>query len=141
MPFPLRAFLLVLGLLAVVGTLWSQRMTRRSASWPTTEGKVVRSELFTDRDAYEGGTRAEIAYVYVVGGREYRSTRVTFASAIYSTAYKAMVLKHYPLGARVRVHYDPSAPHTAVLSVEPSQVWLIGAVVGLFFVAFGVWAP
>jgi hypothetical protein len=141
MPFPLRAFLFALGLLAVIGTLWSQLMARRSRRWPTTDGRVIQSELVTDPDPREGGTRVEIAYVYWVGGREFKSTRVTFASAIHTQRYKAMVLTRFPLGSQVQVHYDPSAPHTAVLSIEPSPVWLIGAVVGLFFVAFGVLAP
>jgi Protein of unknown function (DUF3592) len=130
-----------MGLGAFLGTIGSVWKTRQARSWPVANGIITHSRLYVDPDRSEGGTRAEIAYSFVVGGRQFESKQVTLAPTYQSDAYKASLLARFPLGSAVPVRYNPSNCKQSVLCTDISPVWPLGMLVGLAFAVSGILAP
>lgn len=120
---PLFVFLIPLACIAlgtggVVQYLQNRRQARASARWPTVAGTITESKLAVELD--EDGDekyRADIRFVYRVGGREFEGANVKWGwTAIYAwRSHAAAALAAYPMGKAVTVHYDPAQPMTAVL--------------------------
>lgn len=103
------------------------RRAKASASWPTTPGIVEKSFTSVVRRA----RHVHIVYSYEVRAIPYRSGRVAFGS--YSPAAGRRWLREYPVGASVKVHFDPWDPATSVL--EPALVegdWVMPSFGALF---------
>jgi hypothetical protein len=97
------ALLLIAG--AVVGraALTMIAVARASRRWPTSRGRVVRSEIRENR--------AFIRYAYPVAGEEYEGRDVAAGDWPYQTARTvARRVQRYPSGAQVTVYYDPGDP-------------------------------
>lgn len=110
-----------------------------SINWPTTEGRITRSQL--ERSKKEGRTMysADVAYEYVLDGKTFGGDRVWFGDNARSsdpTAWKRAV-ERYPMGSGVQVHYDPDDPQESVL--EPGLTWAGSVIylVGLGILALG----
>jgi len=118
---------------------------RQSLSWPSIEGEISHSAVLyqtntTDRTAAPTW-KADIAYRYKVGGRNYSSSRISildFASS--STSRAENIVSRYPDKSTVQVYYNPTDPSDSVL--EPGSAggvnvaYLVGglfAAAGLFF--------
>ena len=88
-----------------------------SATWPVTDGMVIEHDITRGCQANSGAS-PRITYRYRVEGREYTGTRIT-ATDRDCLADEAAALdflrREYPLGAKVRVHYDSVHPDSAVL--------------------------
>jgi hypothetical protein len=82
-------------------------------SWPVTTGRVVASEttlLYAPAPI--------VRFRYTVGGEEYESDKIQFGRLSSWTEDTARrVATRYPVGAHVKVHYDPDDPDTAVLEL------------------------
>jgi hypothetical protein len=90
----------------------------RSPRWPTTTGTIVVSDVQRNRDSEGASTyRAEITYRYIVRGTEYVGDRPVFCSFIGSPWSKRAVqlVRRFPAGASVPVHYDADDPGESVL--------------------------
>ena len=119
---------------------------KRSAYWPSTSGEVVHAEVEEhvnvgkDRKSTTTITtnvthESSIVYVYRVGGKEYRGDRVRFSWEMNRAEAEATVAK-YPVGASVRVYYDPDDPSDAVLETGgDAYVYQVMIGLGVFFVA------
>lgn len=92
-------------------------VARDSHSWPTTPGRVVRSEMRHNRNANGlPGHRTLVRYEYTVGGEEYEGRDVASGEFPYRSARSAARrLQPYPVGASVVVRYFPDDPELAVL--------------------------
>ena len=140
--------LIVGALFATVGgatigwSLWAAWQSFASRNWRTTQGVILVSDLQRNRDA-EGGFmyRAEISYTYSVNNEEFIAGRTRFGDWLqlsWSTP-AARIVRRYPKGSSVVVHYDPSEPAEAVL--EPGASWFVlgalalGLVLGLLGLA------
>ncbi|MGZ4971531.1 MAG: DUF3592 domain-containing protein [Limisphaerales bacterium] len=110
----------------------------RCKSWPTTEGIVRTSEIGRHR-SNKGGTTysADVSYDYSVGGSRYTGTKLAVGAMSSSSSYAQGVLKRYPVGAKVTVHYSPSDPETAVLETGIHGGTWICFGVGSVFTLFG----
>jgi len=94
----------------------------KSLTWPTTQGRVVRSHLEvsehrtqrTDYDDY-------IEYEYTVAGRTYRSRNVDLQIRNRNdpASIQAFV-DSYKVDQQVIVHYDPGQPSEALLIAGPA---------------------
>jgi hypothetical protein len=144
--------LVLLGALAIWIGLEDVMRAQASADWPAVDGTITRSTI--ERISSGGGSgrprsethAARIAYEYSVDGNRREGSRVSFGH--YDTADEAdaaRVVKRYPAGTNVKVHYMPGNPGESVL--EPGTrglPWLLlalGIVFGLVGLVLAAVAP
>lgn len=110
---------------------------RASASWPTVDGRVTRSEVTESTDADGADTyRPEVTYEYQVDDRSYENSTIKFGENSYSTRRRAEeIAANYPVGKRVTVAYDPNEPGQSVLEPGVTGGSYIVLGVGAVFVA------
>ena len=125
---------LVLGLGFTTISIFNIVHGAQSSNWPITEGKVLSFWIPSSR-AINHGLR--VKREYEVGNKKYISSRVSFTRNYGSMEH---AYKNYPIGSRVRVHYNPNSPEQAVL--EPGVTWHIFPYLflGILFLAFWFWA-
>jgi hypothetical protein len=128
--------------------LGSRNVQRALASraWPTAAGTVRRAD--TARTATEDSDtgRQSVTYAtntviaYTAGGREYSTNLIRFGQTLGSGDESEAELQRvrYPVGARVRVSYDPCALGIAALrpGFHSDALWLPG--IGLAALLFGI---
>jgi hypothetical protein len=115
--FPIGA-----GLLAnAMFDLWSAQASTR---WRVAEGRITDSTIevheYTRRAWIGWETYQEylpkVAYAYEAAGSNYTNDLTAFGLAPLETRAEAeQMLRGYPKGGAVRVHYDPDDPGTSVL--------------------------
>ncbi|REJ86770.1 MAG: DUF3592 domain-containing protein [Planctomycetota bacterium] len=88
-----------------------------SQNWPVASGAVTDSRVTTSQSDESTLYRAEVLYSYEVDGREYSSDVVWFGgnSSTSRRSGPAETVARYPVGAEVKVHYNPADPAVAVL--------------------------
>ena len=111
---------------------------RRTRGWPAVDGTILQC-LARDSDALP-----YIEFSYSVAGRAYRCEQVFPASIMPSQELTASYVLKYPVGAEVKVHYDPAHPERATL--EPGlargdwMIFVLGVIatfLGAAFLLFG----
>jgi len=105
--------ILLAGLGAVAWGVWEIASGLASASWPTVPGLITWSDGMTGPDPYTETKQTVIRYEYVVDGRIFTGTRVSFGIG----GPPERLATRYPLGARVTVYHKPGDPSTAALEV------------------------
>ena len=110
--------------------------TLASAGWEarpcTVARSTVRSWSTDDGTSY----RADILYKYSAHGREWRSNRVTFFSALSSGRGEARAIQdRYPAGSDHTAWVDPADPAQSVLEREFRPRYLLGLLPLLFLFA------
>ena len=142
-------------LLIGVGVLWivgfvAQHLRlagkRRAArDWPTTPGRVLRSEVVTEERS--GGVnepdvtvyRPVVEYGYLAQGAERTGARVGFGTNVVDQHAARRIVERYPVGARPPVFVNPRNPNEAVLEFQGGfPVLLLLAPGGLVFIFVGV---
>ena len=112
-----------------------------SRRWPQATGKVIVSDLQRSRDS-EGGYsyRPEVSYQYSVEGQEFIASRTRYGDrlALSWSAPAARMVRRYPVGAVVSVHYDPDEPAEAVLEPGVNGLILMGVALGVLFTSIGI---
>lgn len=116
------ALFYILGILAgllVIGWSWYlYEGGKQSRSWPNAPGTITVSKVVEFHDTEEGTTYSPyVAYSYSVRGRAFQGTRVAFGAGASSASSSGpgREIARYPVGAQVRVYYDPRYPESAVL--------------------------
>jgi hypothetical protein len=89
-----------------------------SQSWPATEGKIILSRISGAKRTI--GRRVNIKYEYLVNGIYYVSSQISYTLIIGDYSGSLEVLREYPEGRLVTVHYNPDNPAHAVLKTEMS---------------------
>ena len=113
---------------------------KASTEWPTTDGKVIESEV-ERHHSNDGDTtyKAMVIYQYSLDGANFESDRVWFGGGYSTSDRSAMqaVVREYPVGKKVTVHYSPDSPDEAVLQPGAffSSYLLFG--IGLTFAVIG----
>jgi len=114
-----------------------------SRGWPRTVGTIVVSDLQRSTDS-EGGYsyRPEVTYRYSVNGQEFVASRTRFGDRLELSwsAPAVRVVRRYPVGAVIPVHYDPDDPADAVLEPGVNGLLFVGAAFGGVFTLLGVLA-
>lgn len=118
---------------------WSCALGWLSRTWPTVEGTILSSTL--THGFSRGGPHHDlsVSYSYQVEGTEYTGDTVDFAGATYTFASSGE--RHfalYPVGARVRVHYNPTTPHRSVLEPGFPLNMLLPLLMGGVFLTGGI---
>ena len=109
------------------------RLVNESIAWPTTEGRVISSEVVSRPPGGDWSFLwyllvlagrgvpvqhwAKVRYDYKVGGRLYESDVCSFGQHASSMSQAEERRARYPSGATVKVHYDPEHPEAAVLEI------------------------
>src|SRR5205085_1016604 len=92
------------------------------------------------RDAKDGQTYTrrtiDLAYAYDVDGVRYEGRNYDVEGSWDSSALERIAAEN-PVGARVRVYYDPSDPKAAALSTEVSSVSRVFQALGVLLAAIG----
>ncbi len=127
-------FLLLCGLVAMAFLLHSLYLGLSSSSWPTTTGRVLKSEIQTKRNPASSGTIAYyhpvVVYEYRVGGKRVVSKRLGNYLAFGERLEEAeSLVARFPLGSDVRVYYHPRLSRVAALMPGMKQP-LIHAILG-----------
>lgn len=111
---------LVVGFGLLAWRAWQIRQA--SPSWPTVEGEILVSRAYPRNESNDGhGTPThhwlvEVQYRYTVQGTPYTGDRLkAFVPPLPDEASAQAWLAPFPVGARVRVHYDPARPAVSVL--------------------------
>jgi hypothetical protein len=91
---------------------------KQSESWPTVSGIITHSEI--QQSESDGTTMysSEINYDFTIDNKFYSGDRITLTSGSSSTSSIREVKKElqaYPIGANVKVYYDPELPNNSVL--------------------------
>ncbi|MBC8392718.1 MAG: DUF3592 domain-containing protein [Deltaproteobacteria bacterium] len=144
---------LIIGLILIIGGAASlikalnvNDNIRTAGKWPCVEGEIIKSELIVARFTHRktgASYSPEIQYNYIVNDKQYTSDIIMFGGVTpgrYSKMYKRYI-EQYPKGKIVKVYYNPTKPHDAVLN--PFEEWgykkyfLLGSFLipcGLFFI-------
>ena len=141
--------LVLLGILWIAGFGYAHfravGKAKAAETWPTATGRVVACEVVEEESSdREGGTTTwynpVVTYAYTAGGRELSGRRLRFGNYRFATRKKAeAALAPYPVGAAPPVRYNPERPEECVLETrKPGPLYLVMALFGLLFVAFGL---
>jgi hypothetical protein len=135
----MRLILIALGLGVISVSSWLRYMSLRAREWPAARGRIIRSVLAPD--AHDADASAEIAYEFVVGARQYRSTRLAYGLLPHDADSKAQRVAQFPVGREVAVYYDPRDPRRSVLWRDEPSRWHWGVAIGGAFVLCGALVP
>jgi hypothetical protein len=133
----------VLGVLLAAFFVWQLVKGVRARKWPTTEGRVLESQV-TKETSYDDGSSsttygAEITYRYEVDGEEYSGKRRSFADYRSSNRRRAVkIVARYAPGAVIMVYYRPDQPDESVLEPGMSAGFFLFLILPLTFMAIGV---
>lgn len=131
-----------MGIFLLVGiglTFWGWNIlqnARASASWPTAEGRVTKSEVTYSTDSDNGDSYSpKITYSYKVNNTNFINSTIKFGENSYSSRNKANgIAAGYPVGKNVTVYYDPKKPERSVLEPGVSGGSYIVIGIGVFFI-------
>jgi len=113
----------------------------RAKSWPTSQGKVIRSgvrqQTSTDSDGRNSVSYfPDVEYSYSVNGAPQSSERIVVgATTSQSQESAAAVAARYPLHEKVTVYYDPNDPSYGVLQAGAPSMTLLAFGAGAVFSA------
>lgn len=114
-----------------------------SRRWPQVRGTIIASKLQRSRDS-EGGYsyRPDVSYRYAVKGKEFVARRTRFGDWLKLgwPGVADRVVRRYPVGAAILVHYNPQDPAEAVLEPGLNGLLFGGAAFGATFTLFGILA-
>jgi hypothetical protein len=135
----LAFFTLVVLMFAVAAAVKGLEM-RRASKWPSTFGRITRSEAGfelkrqSSDDTPTNRRVPKIEYQFTVDGRDYRASRINLAEIIGEEEVDGF-LKKYPVGSVAKVFYDSANPANAVLERDPPSQLFLGC---LALLAIGV---
>ena len=93
-----------------------------SSGWPITKGMIISSSVYKhagDNIGYSDAKityKANVVYKYSLNGVEYTGSAISFGDCSSSDSeYPKGILRNYPPGKTVMVHYCPGKPYQAVL--------------------------
>jgi hypothetical protein len=148
---PAVTFLTVFALFLVMFSRVFTKQTRAMKKWPTTAGRIIRSEIATTVQHHSRLARARrsysvtmyvprIVYAYEVGGHSLEGDNIGWSTSGNRRSVAEKYVKRYPPGSRVQVFYNPVDPAEATLSpsmgILPLVLWAVAGVMA--FAAFAV---
>jgi hypothetical protein len=120
---------------SIYQTIHIIKLNHKASSWPTVTGQIIKSvrnvhyvNRGTNSSNPEPRHFPDIAYSYSVEGREYSSQQFSvekpFSFLEYNDKEPALaILKEYPKGREVKVHYNPADIGYSILDLTPATWW------------------
>ncbi len=109
-----------------------------SKNWHSVPGIILVSKVERPPAGGRNDQHAKIIYEYLVAGRKYRGSRVSFRqSSGFVSEDPTRILAKYPQDSSVKVYYDPTSPKSSVLEpgFEPMSLIPVGVGAFLFMIA------
>ncbi len=106
-----------------------------SASWPTTEGKLISAQVMQKKFSIVIGSHDEpsVSYSFMVGEKTFESNRIRFGGPSWNNADQAVgKFQSTP----IKVHYDPRNPTICVLETgfNAQTTWLESLIATIFLI-------
>ncbi len=135
MDFVLLIGSMMIGVL-IFGTVYKYFEISKASRWKSTPGRVLSSRTKARKvrtidslSRAEAGADlkvrnfADLVYEYRVGGKTYRGKRISVGEDLGDLFVEQRLAK-YPVGASIKVYYNPRNPQQAVLERDaPEGVW------------------
>lgn len=108
---------------------------RKAAQWPSAMGKVTRSSVEAHHskgtsDTVQVRNMPVVTYEFTANGRKWTGDRISIGEDSGGANTQA-TLQRYPVGAMVKVYYDPKNPKDCVLERDPPAGMGKGCLIGL----------
>ncbi|WNJ92472.1 DUF3592 domain-containing protein [Bosea sp. 685] len=137
---PVMLFAFGFGCAALLFFLVFRRSLARANAWPIVPGRVTVSRIEQRKSTDDGRTRISYApvveFTYQVRGHSFSSRQIALGMQMSGSQGGAeKVVKRYPAGAEVEVHYDPANPSQAALENPTGASWIL---FGIALFCFGV---
>lgn len=135
-------FLIIGGLLLIIA-IRIKKKALLSEEWPAVDGLVISStlqeyaHLETERGRAVHTYEPLVTYQYSVKSQPYSNTHISVGVSRFDRHTAEKILKRYPPGTRVHVHYNPSDPQESVLETIPIGNSLTVAL-SILFLAVGI---
>jgi hypothetical protein len=148
---PVVVGLILFSLALILFSGMATNKARAIRKWPTTDGRIIRSEVTTTVQQHNRPNRARdyrvtmyvprIVYAYEVDGNPFEGDDIGWTVSGNTPSAAEKSVKRHPLNSQVRVSFDPAdptqstiAPPTRTLAVI---LWLIAALLALAAYAVG----
>jgi hypothetical protein len=153
---PAMTLLAAISLIVLMISRAITKQARAMKKWPTTVGRIVRSEIITSvqhhsrpnsaRPSYDVTMyRPRIVYTYEVGGDSFEGDDVGWSTSANTRGPAEKQVKRYPLQSQVSVFYNPDDPAEATLSPSmgllPPILWAIASAIAFAAAALGWLIP
>jgi hypothetical protein len=148
---PAMMMLIVISLVVLLIVRAITKETSAMKKWPTTAGRIIRSEITTTVQHHRRPNRPRgdydvtmyvprIVYAYEADGHSFQSDDIGWSTSANRRSVAEKQVKRYPLQSQVRVFYNPDDPAQATLSPSVGKLalilWFIAAAIA--FAAFAV---
>ena len=131
-------------IIMLIGVLYYLPALQNQA-WPTTEGKVISSEVRPTEVWGRAGPiqyyAADVKYEYAVNGKTLTGSQLAFGtdSGLFSDPARALQeVEQYPIGRTVIVHFNPDNPQDALLNIGGTAGGALMIGFGVFFIVLGI---
>ena len=138
------AMFLAGGILMAFG-VFNVKRGLESSGWPTVDGKITRSSVVKQvtRDPKTSRNRTsykpDVRFSYKVNGKSFSANKVSFGDYSSGSQRRAeKIIKRYPSGKSVSVHYSLKDPGVAVLETHITLALFIPLLGGIIFLGIGV---
>jgi hypothetical protein len=117
--------------------LWQHRQNLQSAKWPSVQGVILHAQTRQCyfRDA-PSGLYPDVAYKYVVNGREWIATRIDIRNGCAADAVIRNYIANFPVHSNVSVYYNPASPGESLLHPGPGREQIDLSILPRFKLAF-----
>lgn len=142
-------FLFIGGLLLFIA-IRTKRKALLSEDWPAVDGLVISSTLqeYAHLESEKGRAvhiyEPQVTYQYSVDAQPFSSNRISAGVSRFDKRTAEKILKRYPPGTKVHVHYNPLEPQESVLETIPIgnnltiALSIIFLVIGVGIVVFAI---
>lgn len=137
----MNPYIIILAVVTVGGiaiTIWgwqALKASQKRRDWPNVEGVIEESAPSSTHD----DLLPHIVYRYEISGENLRRTFEFPSGTNPLPEFADTYVKKYPVGAKVRVYYNPHQPQESTLEPGARGDWMI-LVLGILMVAGGVGA-
>ncbi len=124
---PIAILLLILGFLTLGRAMWCTLRGFQSIWWPEATGTVLTSstdEISDDGVFYENN----ISYSYAINGGEFVNSSIKVCGdTVHSFSwFSKRIIRKYPAGTKVTVHYNPKKHTESVLEPGVNYYVVLG---------------
>ncbi len=110
------------------------REALRSKGWPTTSGKITKSEVTWDLYQAKPRYSPDLSYDYQVGEKTFSGTAVRVGKLTTKSEHDAEeIVRQFPVGKDVPVFYDPANPSSSCFITGTDWPHYVAVVAPVFF--------